>query len=91
MFGIDDLSEVAAIDLLLEDPHVDLIIKLIFCQHIPANNLGDGRSPISRANDGHFFLVLQTAVATDAMTEPHARSVAWSSGMFGCRADKLSV
>ena len=41
MFGVDDVCQVHAIDLLLIDPHLDLLLEMVKVLNIAANDLGD--------------------------------------------------
>lgn len=41
MFGVDDVCQVHAIDLLLVDPHLDLLLEMVKVLNIAANDLGD--------------------------------------------------
>lgn len=45
MLGVDDLGQVLAVDLLLKDPHLDLVVKVVESAHVATDNLGDGRTP----------------------------------------------
>ena len=57
MLVVDDVGQVLAIDVLLEDPHGDLVLELVAIQHVAAHDLGDGRAPVSRANDANLLLL----------------------------------
>lgn len=39
---IDDLGQLLAVDHLLEDPHVDVVLEVIELGGVYAHNLGDG-------------------------------------------------
>lgn len=43
--GVDDLSQVASIDLLLKDPHLDLIVVLTEQLDVASNDLGNSGTP----------------------------------------------
>lgn len=45
VLGVNDLSQVLAIDFLLENPHLDLVVKVVESADVAADNLGDGRTP----------------------------------------------
>ena len=57
MLVVDDVGQVLAVNVLLEDPHGDLVLELVAIQHIAADDLGDGRAPVSRANDANLLLL----------------------------------
>ena len=57
VLGVDDVSQVLAVHLLLEDPHVHIVLELVRPQHIAADNLGDRRAPVTRADDGNLLLL----------------------------------
>ena len=54
---VDDVGEVLAIDLLLEDPHADLLFELAASDHVAADDLRDRRSPVPRADNRHLLLL----------------------------------
>ena len=54
---VDNVGQVLAVDVLLEDPHGDLVLELVAIQHVAADNLGDRRAPVSRANDANLLLL----------------------------------
>ena len=58
MIGVDDVGEVLAVDLLLVDPHSHLIVELVAVEHVAADDLGNRRAPIARADNGDLLLGL---------------------------------
>ena len=46
MLGVDDFSQLLAIDDLLIDVHLDFVIKIVELLHVGANNLGNRRAPV---------------------------------------------
>ena len=58
VLSVDYISQVLAVDLLLEHPHADLLFELIRREHIAADNLGDRRAPVARADNGDLLLCL---------------------------------
>lgn len=49
MLGVDDVCQIHAIDLLLVDPHLDLLLEMVEVLHIAANDLCDSRTPTTGA------------------------------------------
>jgi hypothetical protein len=45
VLSVDDLGQVASVDLLLKDPHLDLVIKVVELLGVASDNLGDGGTP----------------------------------------------
>ena len=57
VLGVDDVGQVLAVHLLLEDPHVHVVLELIGAEHVAADDLGDRRAPVARADDGDLLLL----------------------------------
>ena len=45
VLGVDDLGEVLSVDLLLKDPHLDGLVKVIELWDIGSDDLGNGGTP----------------------------------------------
>ena len=45
MLCVDDVSQVLAVDFLLKDPHLDLIVKMVEASNVATNDLCNGRTP----------------------------------------------
>ena len=56
MLSVDDLGQVFSINLLLKDPHLHLVVEVVQLEHIPSDDLGDGRTPVARTDDGDLLL-----------------------------------
>ena len=61
VLGVDNLCKVFTVDLLLIHPHADLVIKLVAIEDVAADDLGDRRTPVARADDRHLLLRLRVA------------------------------
>lgn len=55
MLGVDDLGQVASVDLLLKDPHLDLVVILVEELDVASNDLGDSGTPVARSNESDLF------------------------------------
>lgn len=56
MLGVDDLGEVLSVNLLLEDPHLDGLVKVIELWDVGSDDLGNGGTPaassVTQKNQG---------------------------------------
>ena len=66
VLGVDDVGQVLAVDVLLEDPHGDLVLELVALEHVAPDNLGDGRAPVPRANDANLLFLPWSRGRADA-------------------------
>lgn len=51
VLGVDDFSELLAIDDLLVDVHLHLVVEVVELLHVRADDLGDGGAPVWLAGE----------------------------------------